>query len=115
MPISENHLQLDVPDVVGLKYEVVTKYYNTDIVFVPFDQPLDTLPSELLSSVEGLLIYFDADKVSLRSVAFDVHLLGIYQFVVPARLTGCDQSPSRVSGVEPNRSGLAAVRPAVRR
>lgn len=34
-------------------------------MFVPYDKPLDTLPSSLLSSVEGLLIYFDADKVSI--------------------------------------------------
>lgn len=63
MAIDENHAQLNVPDVVGLKYEVVTKYYNTDIVFVAYDKPLSTLPASMLSSVEGLLIYFDADKV----------------------------------------------------
>lgn len=65
VPISEGQVNFGTANLIGLKYHLVTKYYETDILFLPYDQPLSTLPSALQIFVEGLLIYFDAHDVSV--------------------------------------------------
>lgn len=64
IPIQEEQIHFGSSELVGLKYHLVTKYYETDILFIPYDKPLSTLPPPLQIFVEGLLIYFDAHNVS---------------------------------------------------
>lgn len=64
IPIEEEQIHFGSSELVGLKHHLVTKYYETDILFIPYDKPLSTLPPPLQIFVEGLLIYFDAHNVS---------------------------------------------------
>lgn len=64
IPIEEDQINFGSSELVGLKHHLVTKYYETDILFIPYDKPLSTLPPPLQIFVEGLLIYFDAHNVS---------------------------------------------------
>lgn len=65
IPLTDNTQQLDNCDLIGYKYHITTKYYETDILFVPYDKTLNTFPLHLRIFVEGLFVYFDANDVSI--------------------------------------------------
>lgn len=48
----------------GYKYNLVTKYYTTNLTLCPMTCPIEECPLNLLNYVEGVLIYFDANNVS---------------------------------------------------
>lgn len=69
VPNENDHVQLDNTNLIAYKYHLVTKYYETDILFMPYDEPLSTFPQHLQVSVEGLFIYFNAnDRDFLNSI-----------------------------------------------
>lgn len=63
IPSDVDHIQLDNTDLIAFKYHLITKYYETDILFMPYEKPLSTFPHHLQVSVEGLFIYFNANDV----------------------------------------------------
>lgn len=63
MPANENTVEL-VDGIVGYKFHNVTKYYENDILFLSHESKhINLIPIELLSQVEGCLIYFDSENV----------------------------------------------------
>lgn len=75
IPNEKDHIQLDNTDLVAYKYHLVTKYYETDILFMPYDESLNTFPQHLQVSVEGVFIYFNANDVGVfRFLVFFVVL-----------------------------------------
>lgn len=62
IPYTDDQLRMD-EDHIGLRYAVVTKYYTSRIQFVHYDGALETLPQNMQDSVEGILVYFDAQNV----------------------------------------------------
>lgn len=61
--IEEDKEELDaVPKITGYKYNLITKYYTTDLLLCPLNVPLVECPLNLLNYVEGVLIYFDAEN-----------------------------------------------------
>lgn len=68
MPQNENIVNL-CDDIIGYKYQNVTKYYENDIVFVSHvDKHINLIPVELRERIEGLIVYFDAEDVILFSL-----------------------------------------------
>lgn len=65
VPSEDDHIQLDNTDLIAFKYHLVTKYYETDILFMPYEKPLSTFPHHLQVSVEGVFIYFNANDVCI--------------------------------------------------
>lgn len=65
IPITDNIQPLNECDLTAYKYHITTKYYETDILFVPYDKSLNTFPIHLRIFVEGLFVYFDANDVSI--------------------------------------------------
>lgn len=61
IPTEDDHIQLDNTDLIAFKYHLITKYYETDILFMPYEKPLSTFPHHLQVSVEGIFIYFNAN------------------------------------------------------
>ncbi|XP_055377104.1 alpha- and gamma-adaptin-binding protein p34 [Condylostylus longicornis] len=43
----------------GYSHGIKNKYYETQILLMPFDDDLVLLPSDILPQIEGILIYFD--------------------------------------------------------
>ncbi|XP_037035658.1 uncharacterized protein LOC119073883 [Bradysia coprophila] len=69
IPNENDHVQLDNTDLIAYKYHLVTKYYETDILFMPYEKSLNTFPHHLQVSVEGLFIYFNAnDRDFINSI-----------------------------------------------
>uniref|UniRef100_A0A6B2EAK8 Alpha-and gamma-adaptin-binding protein p34 n=1 Tax=Phlebotomus kandelakii TaxID=1109342 RepID=A0A6B2EAK8_9DIPT len=63
LPLEENSFILDEDtNTKGFRHHLVTKYYETDLLFVPVQAPLESCPQNLLNGVEGVLICFDAKK-----------------------------------------------------
>lgn len=58
MPISENIEDLE--GLTGHKYHLITKYYETDILFCPVTDEIEKFPTNLMDRVGGVLIYFNA-------------------------------------------------------
>lgn len=53
-------------DVVGYKFHNVTKYYENDLVFLSHESKhINLVPVDLLERIEGVIIYFDSDNVSI--------------------------------------------------
>uniref|UniRef100_A0A1L8DDD5 Alpha-and gamma-adaptin-binding protein p34 n=1 Tax=Nyssomyia neivai TaxID=330878 RepID=A0A1L8DDD5_9DIPT len=50
------------PKSQGYLHHIVTKYFETDLLFVPIDTPLESCPQHLISNAEAVLICFDATK-----------------------------------------------------
>lgn len=46
--------------LTGHKFHLITKYYETDILFCPVNEKIENFPSNLLNRLEGVLIYFNA-------------------------------------------------------
>lgn len=64
-PIEEATVDLG-NNITGYKYRNLTKYYENDIIFVSQNrQPLSLLPGDIVSRLEGCIVYFDAHNVSL--------------------------------------------------
>lgn len=63
IPNEDDQVQMENTALTGFKYHLCTKYYETDILFVPYEKPLSTFPHHLQVSVEGLFIYFNANDV----------------------------------------------------
>lgn len=74
-PFSCVDLRKNTPDkntvdlgdgVTGFKFHNVTKYYENDIVFLSHESKHpSSLPFALLDRIEGLIVYFDSDNVSI--------------------------------------------------
>lgn len=58
-PETENQVDLG-SNSTGFKHSIATKYYKTEILFVPWADSLLVLPDSLRNAVEGLVLYFDA-------------------------------------------------------
>ncbi|KAJ6642227.1 Alpha- and gamma-adaptin-binding protein p34 [Pseudolycoriella hygida] len=69
IPTEDDQIQLDNTDLIAYKYHLITKYYETDILFMPYDKPLNTFPPHLQLSVEGFFVYFNAnDREFIKSI-----------------------------------------------
>lgn len=49
-------------------HEIKTKYYTTKIAFHPFEN-LNDISEEIKQNIEGFLIYFDANDVSIKRLS----------------------------------------------
>lgn len=68
MPADENTVEL-VDGIIGYKFHNVTKYYENDILFLSHESKhINLIPIELLSQVEGCLIYFDSENASISNL-----------------------------------------------
>ncbi|XP_017843877.1 uncharacterized protein LOC108600681 [Drosophila busckii] len=56
---------------------IITKYYNTKIFLIPFDENYDQVPTEIRKATEALIVYFDPTDET-----FAKNLSGINKFAV---------------------------------
>lgn len=51
-------------EIKAYKIDIVTKYYKTQIALFECDD-ITTVPAAVLANVEGVIIFFDPDDVSV--------------------------------------------------
>jgi hypothetical protein len=65
-------------------HDINTKYYNTQIALCAVETT-ESLPAAIRSSIEGVLIYFDSNDVSLCNLLLE-ELQAISSLELPSRI-----------------------------